>query len=84
MRNGCVELSSPCGPPLAQLNGINLIVDVYEQDLPDYALSDLRIEVEKFLVNYSHMCLFCIVHVCVCVCVCFTVCVCMYVCMCIQ
>ena len=52
VRNESVEFSSPCGPPLVQLHGIDLLVDVFERvDYPDNKLSDLRIEAEKFLVS---------------------------------
>lgn len=52
VRNERVEFSSPCGLPLAQLNGIDLSVDVFErEDCPDNKMSDVRIEVEKFLVS---------------------------------
>ena len=52
MRNENVEFSSPCGPPLAQISSIDLLVNVFEQeDYPNNKLSDLRIEVEKFMVN---------------------------------
>ena len=52
MKNKCVEFSSPCGPPLAQISSIDLLVHVFErEDHPDNKLSDLRIEVEKFMVT---------------------------------
>ena len=52
VRNECVEFSSPCGPPLAQINSIDLLVHVFErEDYPDNKLSDLRIEVDKFMVS---------------------------------
>ena len=52
IRNECVEFSSPCGPPMAQLHGIDLVADVFERvGYPDNKLSDLKIEVEKFLVS---------------------------------
>ena len=51
IRNECVEFS-PCGPPMAQLHGIDLLADVYERvGYPNNKLSDLKIEVEKFLVS---------------------------------
>ena len=52
MRNECVQFSSSCGPPLTQISGIDLLVGVFEQeDYPDYKMSDLKIEVEKFMVS---------------------------------
>ena len=52
VRNECVEFSSPCGPPLAQINGIDLLVHVFErEDHPSNKLSDLKIEVERFMVS---------------------------------
>jgi len=52
VRNESVEFSSPCGPPLAQFNNIDLLIDVFEREsLPDNKLLDIKIDVDKFLVS---------------------------------